>query len=59
VTPPGLDQPPGGRAVLAGGRLALGTDRAGMGDELLGDLALGGVPVGTHHLGAALGIKVS
>ena len=53
---PGIDQPREARcAALASRHFALGADRAGMGDELLGALALGAVPFGAHRLGAALG----
>src|SRR5256885_10938049 len=42
------------RPAVTSGSLALGADRAGMRNELLGDLALGGVPVGAHCLRATL-----
>ncbi len=43
-----------GAAVAAGG-LALGADRAAMGDEFAGHLALGRVPLAVHRRLAALG----
>ena len=53
---PGIDEAgEARRPALAPGRLALVADRAGVGDELLGDLALGAVPCRAHRFGAALG----